>query len=172
MTLIFGLQVFVSVVFFANKVLVLAGKKSGWLVGMIAASVAMIYFYLIQLYVFTTLEVGLVILMGYGFFAGKEKKLGVERLLHLTIAIVMLILTWFVFSGMLTALEFLSSVGMLWGTYLLTHRYPILGWGTYGLAHFIATVIGYQTEQWFFADFQLASAVVSVVGVMISARPR
>jgi hypothetical protein len=158
------LQISVSLLFFMNKVFVLIGKKSGWLLGAIAASLAIFYFYFIGLYVYTVLEVGLVILMGYGFFKKEEKNPRVETTIRVVTIAVMLIQTTLAFKGMITIVELGSSLGLVIGTFLLTHQKVKAGWILYGIAHILAAVLGYNKGQQFFADFQIASALVSFVG--------
>ncbi len=159
------LQIAVAIIFFTNKVLVLAGRKSGWLVGALAALIAIFYFYRIGLYVYTALEVGLIILMVYGFMKKDEKKPRVETMIRLVTVLVMLALAIFAFSGVITVVEFASSIGLLMGTYFLTHNKIRLGWIFYALAHSLASILGYSKGQQIFADFQVASAIVSYIAI-------
>lgn len=160
------LQVAVSVIFFINKTLVLVGKKSGWMVGVVAAILATFYFFRIELYIYTVLELGLIILMGYGFLWVGQKKPLTEMVINWTTAIVMLAMTVFVFSGLMTAIEFGSSIALLLGTYFLTHDQISWGWSLYALAHGMAAYLGYHKDQQIFADFQVASCIVSLVGLL------
>ena len=164
--MILVLQILVSVIFFANKVLVLAEKKVGWLLGAVAATFGVFYFYLIGLYVYTALEVGLIILMGYGFLKKDHKNPAMETVIRLVTIAVMLALAYFAFSGMITIVELGSSLGLLLGTFFLTHRQQKTGWILYVLAHVLAAYLGYNKGQQFFADFQIASAIVCIVGAM------
>lgn len=164
--MIWILQVLVSVIFFANKVFVLLKLKIGWLLGVIAATLAVLYFYLIGLPIYTVLEGGLIILMGYGFLKGDLEKPCVELVIRSVIMVVMCSLAFFAFNGLITVIELPSAVGMLWGTYFLTHRQERKGWALYGLAHVLAAVLGYQKEQMFFASFQVASVVVCFLGLV------
>lgn len=157
------LEVSVALLFFSNKVFVLIGKRTGWLLGVIAAFLAGFYFYYLELYVYTILEIGLIVLMGYGFLIIKKQP-RVERFIHGVIIILMVILSYFVFDGMLTIYEFISSIGMLVGTYFLTHERAMLGWLCYTVGHLLSVYVMYSKDQSFFADFQLASAIVSSVG--------
>ena len=158
------LQVSVSLLFFMNKVFILIGKKSGWLIGAIAASLAIFYFYFIGLYVYTVLEVGLVILMSYGFFKKDEKKPKTEMIIRLVTVVVMLIQTGLAFKGMITIVELSSSLGLVVGTFFLTHQKIKAGWILYGIGHILTAILGYNKGQQFFADFQIASAIVSFIG--------
>lgn len=162
------LEVAVALIFFANKVFVLIGKKSGWLLGSIAAFLAVIYFYLIGLYIFTVLEIGIMILMGYGFWKKDEKNPKVEFLIRLVILVVMVTLTFFVFSGLISIAELTSSLFFLFGTFFLTHRKERLGWVLYCVAHIFSSYVGYKKDQDFFADFQVASAIVCFAGATMS----
>ncbi len=132
--------------------------------GAIAASLSILYFSLLNLLIFAVLEVGLVILMGYGYWKKKEVNVRVEWLIRTAIMLVMAVLTYFVFRGLMTVVEFTASILMLWGTYFLTHRRMFVGWYIYGVAHIFSTMVGVSAEQPFFADFQIASAMVALFG--------
>jgi hypothetical protein len=161
------LQVLVSLIFFANKVCVLVERKRvGWFLGAIAAALAIFYFYLIGLYVFTALEFGLIVLMGYGVVKKAEKNPAVETRIRLVTIGVMLVLAYFAWTGLITIVELGSSLGLLLGTFFLTHSKPTTGWLLYVVGHSLAAYLGYYKEQQLFADFQVASAIVSIVGVM------
>lgn len=160
------LEVLVALVFFANKLGVLIEKRSGWLIGVIAAVISIVYFFLLNLAIFTVLEVGLVILMGYGYWRKQDVDVRVEWLIRIAIMVVMAFLTYFVFRGFLTIMEFVGSVLMLWGTYFLTHGKMWWGWVIYGASHVFAAIVGYGAAQPFFAHFQIASAMVAVAGIV------
>ena len=166
-TIIFALQVTVSVAFFSQKVLVLLGKKAGWLIGAITALVATIYFLLINLYCFAALDVGLIALMAYGFFI-KKKSPKIEKAINIIIAAIMLILVYSTFTGLMSIIEFISSIGLMIGTYWLTHQKVAHGWAAYTIAHILASIVGYGAEQHFFADFQVASAIITFIGLWTS----
>ncbi len=162
------ISILVSLIFFVNKILVLVGKKTGWLVGAFAAVLAVTYFFLLKLYIFTVLEFGLVILMGYGYWAKEETNSSVEKLIQKLILTIMTILAIFAFTGMMTVYEFTGAILMLLGTYYLTHRKEAVGWLLYGISHLFAAYVTNQKGQQFFADFQIASAVVSGIGFMLT----
>lgn len=165
------LQIAVSVIFFTNKVLVLADKKVAWLTGAIAAAIALFYFYLIELYVYTVLEIGLITLMGYAFFKKERANPAVEMWIRVVTIVVMCALAIFAFSGLMTVVELVSSAGLLMGTYMLTHGKKMTGWILYIVGHSCAAYLGYHKGQQFFADLQVASVIVSMVGVWKSHRP-
>jgi len=158
------LQIAVTLIFFVNKVLVLLGKRSGWMFGAIAAVLAIYYFYLIGLYIYTTGEIALFVLMIYGFFKTESARPVVELAVQTVTVIAMLLLTWFAFNGPITVLELASALIALLGAYLLTHGNVRAGWALGAVSHALAAPLGYQKEQLFFADFQVASAVVAFVG--------
>lgn len=158
------LQIAVALIFFVNKVLVLVGQKSGWLVGAFAAFLAVLYFYGIGLYIYTALELGLIVLMTYGYFKKEKKNQAVETTIRFLTVVVMTAIAFFAFSGRLTIVELFSTSGLLWGTYLMTHDRLNLGWAVCAVAHVFAGYLGYNKGQTIFADFQVASAIVSVVG--------
>lgn len=160
------LQVSVALIFFVNKVLVLIGKRSGWIFGACGAALAIWYLYLINLYVYTAAEAGLFVLMLHGFRkngSGKPNEM-VEIGVRFLTLLVMLLLSWFAFNGFLTIVEFASACGLLIATYLIAEGYVRSGWALAGLAHLCAMYLTYPKGQTFFADFQAASAAVSFIG--------
>ena len=162
--MIWTLQVLVSLIFFVNKLFLLSERKLGWLLGAVAATLAILYFYLIGLPIYTVLEASLVILMAYGFLKKETENPRVEFVIRLVVIVAMFLLAIFAFNGLITIIELPSALSMLWGTYLLTHNKMRRGWIFYGVAHLLAAILGYQKEQLFFADFQVASAIVCFVG--------
>ena len=160
------LQISISLIFFANKTFVLIDKKTGWLIGAIGAIMGTLYFFLLHLYCFTVLDAGLVILMGYGFIVKSQKNQKVENFIHIVIALAMITLGYFAFSGLMTIVEFFSSILLLLGTYFLTHKKISLGWILYAISHILAAIVGYKVGQMFFADFQIASAIVLIAGLI------
>lgn len=158
------LQISVSVILFTNKVYILQGKKVAWLIGMIGTILAMAYLYIIHLYVFTVLEIGLIVLMAYGFFQKEEKNLTVEKFINIIIILSAVAMAWFVFTGIMTIFELVGSMGLLIGTYCLTHNKQKIGWLCYLVAHLFTAHLGYDRHQYFFADFQIASAIISFIG--------
>lgn len=166
MTLIQFLEIVISLLLFSNKLLVLIDKKSGWAIGAIGCIIAIVYLYLIKLYVFTVLEIGLVILMMYGYLAADKKKVSVEKTINFFLILVMASLTYFLFEGSITIYQFLGGIALLIGTYCLTHGKPVIGWVLYCIGHLITAYLGYHKHQSFFADFQIASAIVSVVAII------
>ena len=162
--MILYLQIAVALIFFVNKVLVLVGRKSGWLVGAVAATLGLFYFYLIGLYIYTALEVCLIVLMSYAFLEKSERSARVETALRMGTTVMMIAIALFAFSGSLTAVELISCTGLLWGTYLMTSGSLTTGWALCGVAHVFASYLGYGRGQVVFADFQVASSIVSLIG--------
>ncbi len=165
---VFILQILVSVLFFVNKVLWLIGKKTGWLLGAIAAAIAVFYFYLVGLYVFTVFEIGLIGLMLYGLFAGNKKNQTVENLINISTVLIMSALAYFAFSGLLTIYELISSTGLLFGTYLLSHEKFRFGWIVHFFAHMVASYMAYLKGQDIYALFQFASVFVAAAGISLN----
>ena len=162
------LQIIVSVAFFAQKAFLLAGKKSNWLIGALTAIVGVIYFYLVNMYIYSALDCGLIILMAYGFFKKEKKNPTIEMFIRITVAIIMTVLLFAAFAGIIGVLEFISSLGLMFGTYWLTHKKVKIGWIAYITAHIFGIIVGYSHNQITFADFQIASAIVCFAGLSIA----
>lgn len=165
LALILVLQILVSGFYFSNKVLIYKGRKVGWLMGALAATLAVLYFSLLHRYVYIILNVGLIILMGYGFLKKNKTSPNVEMLIRLVTIVVMVILTFSAWSGLTTAVELVSSVGLFIGTFFLTHNRAKTGWILYCVGHATAIHIGYCTHQWIFLVSQIASVIVSILAI-------
>ncbi|MFH0950881.1 MAG: hypothetical protein V1765_00190 [bacterium] len=163
-TMIFVLQVIISILFFAQKIFILIDKKSGWLIGALSALIGTVYFYSVNMYCFTALECGLTVLMIYGYFTKQDKNLTVEKIINIVTALLISALAYWAFTGVMTIAEFISSLSSVAGVYLLTHRKLRSGWLFLGVSHVLAAIVGYNANQWFFADFQLASTIVALAG--------
>ena len=111
-------------------------------------------------------DFGLVTIMLYGFFIRDKKNDRAENLIRFATLFSMLLMTYFAFSGLMTLCEFLSSTIMLCGAYFLTHNKMSIGWTLALISHLLAAYLGYQKDQNFFADFQIASAMIAFVGII------
>jgi hypothetical protein len=168
MIVIFAMQVLVSLLFFIQKTLVLVGKRAGWLAGVVAAGIGIIYFVVLGLYIMCILEVGLIAIMTYAYVKKETKNARVEMMIFLLTIAVMLLLVMFTFSGALTIIELLTASGLLLGSYALMRGYMVSGWSCGLVGHLFAAIIGYSKDQQLFSDFQIASIIVSAVGVMLA----
>lgn len=164
--LISYLAIIMSIILFANKVLLLIGKKEGWLIGAFGTVLAIIYLLLIRFPIMATAEVGIFALMLYGFFPKESFSKKVEYSLRALTFFIIIFLSWFTFSGVLTMIEFLASVSVLVGVYLFTHNKEFLGWFLYFIGHVLTAYMAHERHQDFFEHFQIASAVVSLIGMI------
>ena len=165
--IIFFLQVTVSIIYLTNKVILIAGKKVAWLVGTLAALLAIVYYQMLGLHIYTVLNVGMVILMVYGYFKKGAKNPRIEMAIRLCTVAVMCVFLFFTFAGTVTVVELVSSLTILFGTFALTHGMEAFGWALYVVGHSTGTYIGYFKKQIIFADLQIASAVIAAVGVWL-----
>lgn len=164
--IIFVLQIVVSTIYLANKGYVLIGKKMGWIVGVIAAMLAIIYYSMLGRYVYVVLNVGLAILMTYGYWKKGAPKPKVEMFIHISTGVFVLAMAYFSMQKTLNDVELGSSIGLILGTYFLTHKRKGLGWTFYAVAHALAAWLGYcAIHQYYFADLQVASTLIAVIGI-------
>ncbi|MCK9408025.1 MAG: hypothetical protein WCX28_10025 [Bacteriovoracaceae bacterium] len=159
------LEVSVVLVFFASKVLILIGKRFGWLFGIFAASLAIIYFYSTGMVAYVIVQVGILAAMVYGFLK-PSKKIIFELPTRLIIAAVVMTLAVFVMNGSLALPKSIVSIGLLLGNYFLTQSNFRIGWILLGLSNAFSAYFGYSNGHVFFADFQMATAVVAFIGVI------
>jgi hypothetical protein len=163
-TLILTLEIFVSVMFFGNKVFIFFEKPFGWTIGSVSAFVALFYFYLVGFYIFTALAFGLIFLMGYGSLRKKYDLANVENVFRLILIAVMGVLTLAVWDGGIVLAEYISSIAMLGGTYYLTHNKVRLGWFLYAIGNGCGSYVAFMKPEYTFALFQALSVVVSIFG--------
>ncbi len=156
------LQIVVSVLFLLNKVFLAAGEKTGWLWGAIGCLLAVCYFYRLHLLVYMVLDIGMVVLMTYGYLKKGAKRPLVELTIQIVSAIVMVVMAYSAFMGVLTLIELASAIGILIGTYVLTHGKVRAGWILYAVANTLTVVVAFKKHQHIFADFQIAQVVVAL----------
>jgi len=165
------LEALISLIFFSNKIGLFLERKNpiGWLMGAIAAMIAIFYFLFLNLFVYAIGEIGLFVLMIYGAIIKKEIR-DVERVIQFVTFLVALVLTFLTFQGHLTILEFFSSVGMLIAFYLLHPKNSMWkmkwGWAMLAATHLTAAHIGYVKHQEMFAHFQIASSILGIGGAL------
>ena|GEM_PF-1160252 len=173
-----------SLLFFFNKILVLTGKPLqrtlGWLLGTFAAVLFIVYFFLIGTHILSVLEIGLVLLMGYRFFAKEETNKKVEYLLGAVTAGMVIVLAYLTHVGMMTWMQCLAAFGMLLGTYFLISVSQVvgsdieirerIGWLLYGVGHMATSYIGYQKGEWIFFAFQVWQLLLCLVGCVYARR--
>jgi hypothetical protein len=159
-------EVFIVIMFFANKLLLLAGKRFGWLLGIIAANLAIVYFYSRGMIPYSVLQVGVLAAMIYGYEL-PEKRSSLELPVRLTIGAVIMVLCAFVLTGSLSASKALVSIGNLLSNYFLARSNYQRGWLLLGLCNAAAAYFGYINGFIFFADFQMATAIVACIGLFL-----
>lgn len=140
-------------------------KKSGWLFGAIAGMFAVFYFLFLKLYIYSLMEFSIFILMSYGYIFFKEIKPKYEFIVNLFIILILSLLSFFVFSGLLTIIEYTSSITFIVGTYFFNQRKIFIGWFLFIFSHLGSTYLGYIKEEYFFMYFQIASIVVAIIGM-------
>ena len=167
-TFIFWLGVVMSIILFLNKLFLLEDKKLGWGAGILGTSLAIPYLFLIHLQIMAFAEIGLLILMLYGFFVNTTKiperfEIAVNVLTICTI----LFLTFSTFSGLIGITQCITSIFLLVGIWCMSHKRKPAAWTFLLCCHLgtaYAVYLGAQ-EQHFFGDFQIASALVSIVAL-------
>ncbi|MFA5833643.1 MAG: nicotinamide mononucleotide transporter [Bacteroidota bacterium] len=159
------LEISIVMVFFANKVLILIGKRFAWLFGIIAASLAIIYFSSRGNLPLASLQVGILAAAVYGFLKPTKKYI-FELPIRLIIIAVVIAIAVFVLNGSLELPKSIVSVGILLGNYFLARSNFHIGWLLLGLSNAVTAYFGYLKGHVFFADFQMATAVVAFVGLI------
>jgi hypothetical protein len=160
------LGIIMSIILFGNKILLLINQKSGWLVGALGTVLAVIYLLLLKFPIMATAEIGIIVLMLYGFFAKETPSEKVEWFVRIVAICTFIFIAYFTFSGILTIVECLASIFALFGVYLFTHKKEFIGWFFYCICHLLTVYMAYEKHQDFFEHFQIASAIVSMAGMV------
>lgn len=171
-TFIHWLGVVMASILFINKLYILKDKKLGWGIGAIGTLLAIIYLLLLHFRIMAFAEIGLFILMLYGYLKEGTVPAKVESAIIIGIITIGLVITYFTFSGLLQIIEWVGTISMLIGAYGLTHKWKPAGWLFWFICHVCTAYMAYhaKTPQLFFGDIQIASAFVSVVGFTITKR--
>jgi predicted cation transporter len=157
-----GLEVFVSLLYFLNKLLLSLEKKTGWVIGILASATSLVYFLWLNSYIIAVLEGGVLLLMLYGFL-NHSKKFRAELLAYFLIAAIMGYLLFTLEES--TWLEFILSITFLLAIHSLASHKWILGWLFMGVSHVLLALFTFQKEQYFFAVMQICSAGVAVYAI-------
>jgi len=156
------LQVAVAVLYFINKVLLSLEKKSGWQIGILASSLAIFYFYSLDLYLLVGLEVGFMAILIFGLI-NHNQEIKYENLLYL-VMIVLLVFLYFVLKNS-TILEFLISLDFILAIFFLAKKKVLLGWIFMLLGHLMMAYFTYANHQTFFSTMQGFSVFVSLFAI-------
>ncbi|HLO44163.1 MAG TPA: hypothetical protein VK175_07515 [Leadbetterella sp.] len=163
------LQIAVAVLYFANKILLSLNKKAGWQIGILASSLAALYFFNLKLYLLVGLEVGFMSILIFGL-VNHGKELKYQNILYIVMS-VLLIFLYFVLKNS-TLLEFLISLDFIVAIFFLAKKRTILGWAVMGLGHAMMAYFTYQNQQHFFAFMQILSIIVSIFAIYRSLKIR
>jgi hypothetical protein len=159
------LQIVTAIVCLFQKIFLLSGKKLGWVIGIVGGLLALAYNQLLGLYIYMVLGLGGLLLSIYGIYRRDKKSVRVELLVRASMILVMFVITFFIFRGLMTVAEFVSSLLFLSGIYFLASLKVRLGWLLVFFAHLIAIHIFINLDQQIFAGFQAASAAIALVGI-------
>jgi len=171
--MVLWLSVLTSIFGFLHKVLILKNKRMGWLFGFVSGLLFSGYFYSTNLKVLSISSISFTVLALYGLIFNKcETSIYIENFIRIITIIACLILSYATFNGTITILQLFASVFQIFGAYLLTHKKILYGWIGFLFAHSIIAYLSYQTNQTFFADFQVASAIIAVLGILESRQYR
>lgn len=156
------LQITVSILYFINKVLLSLDKKSGWQIGILASSFAIVYFFTIKLYLLVGLELGFMLILIFGLINhGKEIKN--QNVLYIVMFSILIFL-YFVLKNS-TFLEFLIALDFIVAIFFLAKKKPISGWSFMLIGHILMAYFTHQNNQTFFATMQVMSVFVSAFAI-------
>ena len=156
------LQIAVAVLYFINKVLLSLEKKSGWQIGILASSLAIFYFYSLDLYLLVGLEVGFMSILIFGLI-NHNQEIKYENMLYL-VMILLLVFLYFVLKNS-TILEFLISLDFILAIFFLAKKKVLIGWIIMLLGHLMMGYFTYTSQQTFFALMQFLSVFVSLFAI-------
>lgn len=156
------LQVAVAVLYFINKVLLSLEKKSGWQIGILASSLAIFYFYSLDLYLLVGLEVGFMSILIFGLI-NHNQEIKYENMLYL-VMILLLVFLYFVLKNS-TILEFIISLDFILAIFFLAKKKVFIGWIIMLLGHLMMGYFTYTSHQTFFALMQFLSVFVSLFAI-------
>ena len=138
-------------------------RKSGWLIGVLAAALAILYFISLELYLLITLEASFLALLIYGWL-NYGKPIGKDYYVYAFITGMMALQFYWAESSQL--IELLDVLLFMLAIYALAKHRWYIGWGCMFTAHLLMALITHEKGQTFFTLMQLASAGVAVYAVV------
>jgi hypothetical protein len=158
-------QIAAATLLFSQKVLVLAGNRNGWLIGAVGTLAAMGYFVSIEMWILALYGVGIFIGMLYGkWWSPDHTDPRVELIIQAVALGSCALLLIAVYHDAMSYVQMTVNLAIALGTYLLTHGRPAAGWASYAMGNALCAWLFINHGQQFFADFQIASAIVCAIG--------
>lgn len=137
------------------------------MLGIIASSLAIIYFISLKFYIIISLEIGMLGLMVYGLL-NHSKKANIDKYVYTFMVIIMAVLLYTLQST--SWLEFIISLLFIGALFFLARHKWNIGWICMGLGHILMCVFTYENGEYFFAALQSLSAVVAVYAIVRKGR--
>jgi hypothetical protein len=187
------LQIASALLLLFNKWFVFQKKTIGWTFGMWGAVIISVYFYFqmileskLNLWIMIIYDVALFCVMAYGYLLSHSKnKIHLREFLQkyglrIKIGIVSftIIVCGYLFSQISADFvleQFLSALGGMFGTLFLAFNKRFtnkIGWVVYFFTHLIVTDLMIKTNSPFIAACQVASAFVSILGLVREVNPK
>lgn len=164
-SLLFALSIFLGVLSVANKLLLLANRRSGWTSGMVIGLLSSIYFYSIGFSILAFAELGFFVVMLYGYFSNKKRSNFRDFLLYALLTYISVELTKALFKSELTLFELGAALSFIWGGYALAAGYRYLGWCLFLLAHITTAFVSFLAGELAFSSLQAVSGLVCLVAL-------
>jgi hypothetical protein len=164
--LIFILSVFLGILSIANKLLLLANRRSGWTSGMVIGLLSSVYFYSIGLKILAFAELGFFVVMLYGYVSNTKRSIVRECVFDVLLTCISLVLSIALYKGQLTIYELISSLSFIWGGYALAVASRFLGWSLLLSAHIATSLASYLAGELVFSGLQVLSGSVCVYALI------
>ena len=157
------LEIIVAILYFLNKIFLYFEKKTGWVIGILASSLAIFYYLNLKLYIFMSLEVGSLLIMILGFIGANISKVFNYIVYSLLTLIMLFLLVNIEESGIL---EFTTSMLFIISYLALAQNKWQWGWLILGIAHLLMLFILKEKAQFFFSTLQGLSVVVCLLAIL------
>jgi len=165
--------VVVSLLSLFNKVFLVLNKRVGWWFGILTGMVAMVYFYIIGLYILTFSEFGFLLVNVYGLTSHKNFNKNLNKKFSFVLSIISAMLLIFFFKNFLTIIEFLSSISFIWGAFFLVdENKKFFGWLMLIFAHIFTCISAFGKGEVLFSFFQILSGTAAFWGLILSLKEK
>jgi len=166
--MLFAVSIFLGLLSVVNKVLLFLEKKSGWMSGIVIGLTSGFYFWAIGLKILAVAEFGFFVVMLYGYLKQTRPSLRVTFWINVILTALSIFLCYFLFTGVLTVFETISSLSFIWGGYQLAIQQKAFGWFLFLLAHATLATNSFYLEQTIFASLQVVSGLVCIYAMVAS----
>ncbi len=143
------------------------GKKPSFNTEPVGTLLVIIYFGLLHFRIITIAEIGIFILMLYGFIVNKPVAERLQQIIiGITILALVLVFIFFTSPGLAEVIECIAAIFLVFGNYALNNKRKPAGWALFSLCSFCTAYVVYARapSHQLFIHAQIFLATICLIG--------